>query len=32
MRFGICSDLNLIKDVEDLGFDYIEAKLNLLTP
>lgn len=30
MRFGICMDVNLIEEVQRLGFDYLEAKLNAL--
>ena len=28
MRFGICVDISRIKEVEALGFDYAEGKLN----
>nr|WP_321306957.1 sugar phosphate isomerase/epimerase family protein [uncultured Sphaerochaeta sp.] len=28
MRFGICTDVKSIQKVADIGFDYIEAKLN----
>lgn len=30
MRFGVCTDVQLIAEVEKLGFDYIEIKLNAL--
>lgn len=28
MRFGLCTDIRNVKEVESLGFDYIEGKLN----
>ena len=28
MRFGLCADIRNVKEVEELGFDYIEGKLN----
>ena len=28
MRFGLCTDIKNVKEVEALGFDYIEGKLN----
>lgn len=31
MKFGICTDVKLIKEVQQLGFDYLEAKLNALS-
>lgn len=30
MRFGICTDIQAIAEVESLGFDYLETKLNAL--
>ncbi len=30
MRFGVCTDLNMIIEAEALGYDYIEAKLNAI--
>lgn len=30
MRFGICTDIQLIAEVRQLGFDYLETKLNAL--
>ena len=28
MRFGLCTDIKNVKEVEQLGFDYIDGKLN----
>ena len=28
MRFGLCTDIRNVKDVQEVGFDYIEGKLN----
>lgn len=28
MKFGLCTDIRNVKDVEAVGFDYIEGKLN----
>lgn len=30
MRFGVCTDIQKIQEVEKLGFDYLETKLNAL--
>ena len=30
MRFGLCTDIKKVKEVEELGFDYVEGKLNQL--
>ena len=30
MRFGLCTDIKKVKEVEALGFDYVEGKLNQL--
>jgi len=30
MRFGVCTDINMITGAEALGYDYIEGKLNAI--
>ena len=28
MRFGLCTDIRNVREVQEAGFDYIEGKLN----
>mgnify|MGYP007070135303 FL=1 len=28
MRYGLCADIRIVREIEEVGYDYVDGKLN----